>query len=59
MARALQRLAVLVGIVASLLGYLYHVPGSDGVPQIGRIRLLSATMKIVDAVVRDWHSLSL
>jgi hypothetical protein len=57
MARAFQRLAVIIGIAASFFGYLYHVPDSDGVPQMGRVRLLSATMKIVGFAVRDFGSL--
>ena len=57
MARLLQRLAIIVGIAAAFFGYLYHVPDSAGVAQIDRIRFLSATMKIVNTVVRPFLSL--
>ena len=52
MSRTLQRFAITIGITAVILAYLYHVPNSEGVPQMDRIRLLSASMKIVSFVVR-------
>jgi hypothetical protein len=51
MARKFQILAIIISMVVSLFAYLYHVPNSEGVPQMNRIRLLSAAMKIVGFVV--------
>ena len=51
MARKLQRLAIIGSILISIFAYLYHVPNSEGVPQMDRIRLLSASMKIISFVV--------
>ena len=51
MSRKFQRLAIITSILISLFAYLYYVPNSEGVSQMGRIRLLSAAMKIVGFVV--------
>ena len=61
MSRSFQRLAIVVAITAALLAYLYHVPNSEGVPQMDRIRLLSASMKLVSFVVcqMNFSSISL
>ncbi|CAF4764426.1 unnamed protein product [Rotaria sp. Silwood1] len=47
MARKLQCLAIISSILIVLFAYLYYVPNSEGVPQMNRIRLLSASMKII------------
>ena len=52
MSRTMQRFAITIAITAVILAYLYHVPNSEGVPRMDRIRLLSASMKIVSFVVR-------
>lgn len=51
MSRSWQRLAIVFSVSAALTAYLYHVPNSEGVPQMERIRLLSASMKLVSFVV--------
>ena len=51
MARNLARLALISSILVCLGAYLYHVPNSEGVPQMDRIRLLSASMKVIWFVV--------
>ena len=51
MARRLQSLAIFASLVALLGMYLSHVPNSEGVPQMNRIRLLNAAMKITKFVV--------
>ncbi|CAF2979044.1 unnamed protein product [Rotaria socialis] len=50
MARKLQLLAIITSILIGIFAYLYHVPNSEGVPQMDRIRLLSASMKIISFV---------
>ena len=52
MARTFQRLAIVLSILITLIAYLSYVPNSEGVPQMDRIRLLSASMKIISFVVR-------
>ncbi|CAF1099753.1 unnamed protein product [Rotaria sordida] len=47
MTRKLQRLAIISSVLIILFAYLYHVPNSEGVPQMNRIRLLSGSMKII------------
>lgn len=51
MIRKFQRLAIISSILIVLFAYLYHVPNSEGVPQLNRIRLLSASMKIISFIV--------
>lgn len=51
MTRRFQRLAIIGSLVALLGMYLYHVPNSEGVAQMDRIRLLSASMKIANFIV--------
>ncbi len=51
MARKFQRLAIVGSLLITLFAYLYHVPNSEGVPQMDRIRRLSAAMKIIGFVV--------
>ncbi|CAF2957169.1 unnamed protein product [Rotaria sp. Silwood2] len=50
MARKLQCLAIISSVLIVLFAYLYHVPNSEGVPQMNRIRLLSASMKIISFI---------
>jgi hypothetical protein len=51
MTRTAQRLAIIGTITISLLAYLFHVPNGEGVAQMNRIRLLSATMKTIKFMV--------
>lgn len=51
MAIKLSRLALITSILVSIFAYLYHVPNSEGVPQMNRIRLLSASMKVIGFIV--------
>jgi hypothetical protein len=51
MGRTLQRLVIIISILIVLGAYLSYVPNSEGVAQMNRIRLLSASMKIVRFVV--------
>lgn len=51
MTRRLQRWAIFGSITITLLAYLFHVPNNEGVDQMGRIRVLSATMKIIKFTV--------
>ena len=57
MARKFQGLALLTSILVVLSAYLYHVPNSEGVEQMGRIRLLSASMKVISFIVRSISSI--
>ncbi|CAF1121010.1 unnamed protein product [Adineta steineri] len=50
MAGKLPRLAIILGSFVTLIAYLYHVPNSEGVPQMDRIRIISASMKIINFV---------
>lgn len=52
MARRLQLFAIFAALVALLGMYLFHVPNSEGVPQMDKIRLINAAMKIIKFVVR-------
>jgi hypothetical protein len=51
MGRKFQRLAIFISIFVVLGAYLSYVPNSEGVAQMGRIRLLSASMKLIRLVV--------
>lgn len=51
MGRTLQRLVIIISILIVLGAYLSYVPNNEGVAQMNRIRLLSASMKIVRFVV--------
>jgi hypothetical protein len=51
MARKFQGLAIILSSIVGIFAYLYHVPNSEGVAQMDRIRLLSAAMKIIGLVV--------
>jgi hypothetical protein len=51
MARTAQRIAIILAITASIIGYLYHAPHSEGIAQLNRIRPLSAAMKIAKCIV--------
>jgi len=51
MPRIAQRIAIIVGAAASIIGYLYHAPHSEGMAQLSRVRALGATMKIVYWIV--------
>ncbi|CAF3752151.1 unnamed protein product [Rotaria sp. Silwood1] len=50
MARTAQRLAIVGAIVASIIGYLYQAPHSEGIDQMNRVRLLGASMKIAHLI---------
>ncbi|UJR23979.1 hypothetical protein I4U23_026945 [Adineta vaga] len=50
MAGKFSRLVLISTIFAGLVAYLYQVPNSEGVEQMDRIRLLSASMKIISFV---------
>ena len=52
MTRTVQRLAIVGAIVATIIGYLYQAPHSEGIEQMNRVRVLGASMKIIDFVVR-------
>jgi hypothetical protein len=52
MGRKFQFLAILTSILIILFAYLYNVPNSEGIPQMNRIRLLGASMKIIRFIVR-------
>jgi hypothetical protein len=51
MARTVQRLAIIVAITASVIGYLYHAPNSEDIAQLNRIRPLNAAMRLIDLIV--------
>lgn len=51
MARKFQLLAIITSVLIGLFAYLYYVPNSEGIPQMDRIRLLSASMKIIRFIV--------
>jgi hypothetical protein len=51
MGRKFQRLAIFISIFVVLGAYLSYVPNSEGVEQMGRIRLLTASMRISRFVV--------
>ncbi len=51
MPRTFQRLAIIGAITASIIGYLYHAPYSEGMAQPNRVRALGATMKISHFIV--------
>jgi len=51
MARTAQRLAIIVAITASIIGYLYHAPNSEGISQLNRVRMMCASMKIIHFIV--------
>ncbi|CAF1358862.1 unnamed protein product, partial [Didymodactylos carnosus] len=53
MARSLQKFAIFMGIFATIFAYLYHVPHSQGVDEMKKIRPLSASMKIINFIVED------
>jgi hypothetical protein len=51
MARIAQRLAIIAAISASIIGYLYHAPNSEGIAQLNQVRILGASMKITRFIV--------
>jgi hypothetical protein len=51
MVRIVQSLAILVAISASLIGYLYYAPNSEGIAQMDRIRPIATAMKLTQFVV--------
>jgi Ni,Fe-hydrogenase I cytochrome b subunit len=51
MARTAQRLAIIIAITASIIGYLYHAPNSEGIAQLNRVRMMGASMKIIHFIV--------
>ena len=46
-----QRFAIIVAILASIFGYLYHAPNSEGIAQFDRVRILNAVLKITYHIV--------
>jgi hypothetical protein len=51
MPRIAQRLAIIGAVTASIIGYLYYTPNTEGMEQVNRVRALSAVMKITHFVV--------
>jgi len=51
MARRIKRLAILIAIIASFIGYLYHAPNSEGIAQMNRVRAATAPMKLAHLIV--------
>jgi uncharacterized membrane protein YtjA (UPF0391 family) len=51
MARTAQRLAIIVAIIASIIGYLYHAPNSEGIAQLNKVRMAGARIKIIYFIV--------
>jgi hypothetical protein len=51
MARTGQRLAIVSAIIASLIGYLYHAPNSEGIAQMTQVRALGALLKMTELIV--------
>jgi hypothetical protein len=51
MARIAQRLAIIIAITASFIGYLYYAPNSEGIAQFNRIRTLGAVLKLTQLIV--------
>jgi hypothetical protein len=51
MVRTAQRLVIIVAFVASIIGYLYQAPNSEGIAQFSRVRTLGATMKLTQLIV--------
>ncbi|CAF1623469.1 unnamed protein product, partial [Didymodactylos carnosus] len=50
MVRFAQKFALFIAITGSLFGYLYHIPHSEGIDELGKVRFMSAPMKIIDLV---------
>lgn len=51
MARTLQRLAIIIVIIATFIAYLSRVPNSEGIEQINRVRGLAAVLKLTHLLV--------
>jgi hypothetical protein len=51
MAHKIQRLAILIAIIASFIGYLYHAPNSEGIAQMNRVRAITVPMKLAHLIV--------
>jgi hypothetical protein len=51
MGRRFQRLAILISIFIIFIAYLCYLPNTEGVEQMNRIRLLNASMKIIQFIV--------
>ena len=51
MVRSAPVFAIIISIIASVLGYLLYIPHSEGVAQLNRIRVISAAMKTIKFVV--------
>lgn len=51
MSRIVQCLVIVIGILASIIGYLYYAPNSEAIAQVDRIRTVAASMKLVQLVV--------
>jgi len=50
MARTAQHLAIIGAIAASIMGYLYYAPNSEGIAQMNKVRSLGAIMKVTHFV---------
>ena len=51
MGRRVQRLAIIIVIIATFIAYLSRVPNSEGIEQINRIRGLAAVLKLTHLLV--------
>ncbi len=51
MPRTAQRLAIFAAVTASILGYLWYAPHTEGIEQLNRVRGLGAMMKITQLIV--------
>jgi hypothetical protein len=51
MALTAPRIAIIVAITASIFGYLYNAPHSEGIEQMNRVRILAAITKTIDVTV--------
>ena len=51
MPRTGGRLAIIAAIAASVFGYLFYAPNTEGIEQLNRVRILGAAMKITQLIV--------
>ncbi|CAF2570311.1 unnamed protein product [Rotaria sp. Silwood2] len=59
MARTAQKLAIVGAIVASIIGYLYQAPHSEGIAQMNRVRILGASMKLAQLLGKAFELIGL
>lgn len=50
-ANRLIYLTVWMAVVAGFIGYLLYAPHSEGIPQINRVRAITAPMKLAHLIV--------